>query len=356
MHRTFKLSDIRPNPARDLKAYPPRPNVIEDLRESIRETDFWENVVARELPDGTAEIAYGHHRLEALRREFGEDYEVELIIKELTDEKMLDIMIRENAEEWSDSPMLRAMEAVEATVRHYAKDRIELPAVPERTADAVKRFAPGFAKGRDRRSRSTDHPYTASTLAESLPENPTKIKHALRALEAVETGDVCRADFAGLSMAAAADLLRDLRESKLKNRPPAKPRSLLDFLEDHEKGDDPPPNPAPGPIKRARTRSNPTETPTEIASEPSIPTAPGDDTGKSVAAVKPVGRSFRVRPDAEAVALEPYLQELFWFGEAIDRLKGQADLITSDLKRSDLVRAHAEIRRRINDLEEVLHG
>jgi ParB-like chromosome segregation protein Spo0J len=42
---------------------------IAALKESIGSTDFWDNLVARRALDGHGgiEIAFGHHRLEALK-------------------------------------------------------------------------------------------------------------------------------------------------------------------------------------------------------------------------------------------------------------------------------------------------
>ncbi len=71
----FQLKNIQPNPFRHVDRYPITKEKVEALRESIRTTGFWDNIVAREV-NGKAEITYGHHRLVALREEYGPDHEV----------------------------------------------------------------------------------------------------------------------------------------------------------------------------------------------------------------------------------------------------------------------------------------
>ena len=87
--RVFRVAEIRPNPFRDIERYPLEEKKIEALCESIRTTGFWDNLVARIGEDGKPEIAYGHHRLEAVHRVLGDDAKVGLIIRELDNEKML---------------------------------------------------------------------------------------------------------------------------------------------------------------------------------------------------------------------------------------------------------------------------
>src|SRR5262245_24310269 len=100
----FKLKDIKPNPFRHIERYPIKPEKVAALRESLRTTGYWGNIVAR-LMNGTAEIAYGHHRLNAMREEYAKepDKEISLLIQDLDDEAMLQIMARENMEEWGTS-------------------------------------------------------------------------------------------------------------------------------------------------------------------------------------------------------------------------------------------------------------
>jgi ParB-like chromosome segregation protein Spo0J len=91
------IKNIRPNPFRNSQRYPIRREKVDALRESLRATEYWPNIVARRI-DGGAEIAYGHHRIEAARQEYGVDYEISLVIRDLSDETMFQMMARENRE------------------------------------------------------------------------------------------------------------------------------------------------------------------------------------------------------------------------------------------------------------------
>ncbi len=74
------------------------------LKASIRTTGFWDNLLVRKA--GTAfEVAYGHHRLEALRELvkeslIDEEFELELPVRNLDDATMIRIMASENVEEY----------------------------------------------------------------------------------------------------------------------------------------------------------------------------------------------------------------------------------------------------------------
>jgi hypothetical protein len=94
-----KIRDVLPNPYRDYSLYSIRADKVARLVESIRETGFWENVVGRRKGN-KVEIAYGHHRIEAARKVFKPDDTIPIIIKDLSDDDMLRMMIRENAEEY----------------------------------------------------------------------------------------------------------------------------------------------------------------------------------------------------------------------------------------------------------------
>ena len=61
-----------------------------------------------------AELAYGHHRHIALKEEFGEDYKVSLNIRDLDDALMIQIMARENMDEWASNALI-IQETVRAT-------------------------------------------------------------------------------------------------------------------------------------------------------------------------------------------------------------------------------------------------
>jgi len=173
------------------------------LRESLRATGFWDNVVARMGDDGHPELAYGHHRLAALHEEYPPDHEVNLIIKELDNDQMLKIMARENMDEWASNAMID-METVRATLDAYAAGHIKNMETPQRLDHG------GPAVSYTKPDASRDHerlPYTGVTLANYLgwvitsktdkPDRPnvTKVTTALRALDLVDEGYADLRDF-----------------------------------------------------------------------------------------------------------------------------------------------------------------
>jgi ParB-like chromosome segregation protein Spo0J len=180
------LASVRHNPFRDIDNYPIVREKIEALKASIGSTGFWDNIVARNL-DGTVEIAYGHHRIVALREVLPIDAEIELIIRDLDDATMLRIMADENMSEWTSSAAIE-QETISAVVRAYAQDRITLSKPNGRTRDQL-RHAPSY---RLRRSDDavTEHTYTADTIAQFLRWPVPKVKRALTALAAIEADEV----------------------------------------------------------------------------------------------------------------------------------------------------------------------
>jgi ParB-like chromosome segregation protein Spo0J len=59
------VKDLLPNPFRHLERYPINQEKVEMLARSIKDTSFWDNIVARKATNGSVgkfEIAYGHHR------------------------------------------------------------------------------------------------------------------------------------------------------------------------------------------------------------------------------------------------------------------------------------------------------
>lgn len=207
----FAVKDIRPNPFRHMERYPINREKVAALRESLRATDFWDNVVAR-VVNGKPELAYGHHRLVALKEEYGPSHKVNLILRDLDDERMLQIMARENMEEWGTSAFIE-QETVRAVVEAYAEGRIELPPVSPRARGI--RSAPSFVSGAD-----GDKLYTAQSVAEFLgwlqPNGQTqdKVSYALGALALIEEGVLSEKDFDGLSTKEAEAVVKQARSAR----------------------------------------------------------------------------------------------------------------------------------------------
>lgn len=99
-----KVKNLEPNPFRKIEKYPINREKINALKISIRETTFWDNILARPSGNSKRQIAYGHHRWIALR-ELGVK-EVDIPIRKLDDATMLRIMANENMDAWSLTPVV----------------------------------------------------------------------------------------------------------------------------------------------------------------------------------------------------------------------------------------------------------
>ena len=223
---TFKLKDVRANPFRNIDRYPICREKIEALRASIQTTGFWDNIVAR-AADGGAEIAYGHHRLVALREEYGDDHRITLIVRDLDDETMLRMMADENREEWHHDAIVE-QETVKAVVEAYADGRIKLTKPPKRTKAQVIRYAPSCIAGASS-PPDGDHPaYTAETISRFLgwrKKHPRtgfraseRITRSLDALELIERGVLSEVAFEGLKPTEAKAVIQQTQAAESRHR------------------------------------------------------------------------------------------------------------------------------------------
>ncbi|MHC4179399.1 MAG: ParB/RepB/Spo0J family partition protein, partial [Planctomycetota bacterium] len=206
--KKYRVKDIKPNPFRRLEHYPIDREKVEKLRESIRATGWWGNVMVRKA--GTkCELAYGHHRWVALKEELGNNAEVEVIERKLDDSQMFQIMARENAIEWSPSAEIDH-ETVIAAVEGFADGRWQFEA-PH--SDALKRdirYGNTFVAGEDR-ARDAVPAWTPATLGRFLGgmwvredgKASTKLLNALAALEAKERLSLPDRTFAQLGVQKA---------------------------------------------------------------------------------------------------------------------------------------------------------
>jgi len=187
---------------------------VEALVESIEQTGFWNNLVCREAEDHGYQIAYGHHRLEALFRfadKVDERITVNVEVKDLSDKEMLKIMARENMEEWGSDAWID-LETVRSTVEAYADDRIEIEQPHENAKEHLLRFAPSFVQGSKEDGRPTK-PYTAQAIGKCLgwlqPSGAParRVRESLTALELIERGILDEEQFRGLSTTDVRALL-----------------------------------------------------------------------------------------------------------------------------------------------------
>ncbi|MGD0091751.1 MAG: ParB/RepB/Spo0J family partition protein [Planctomycetota bacterium] len=128
----ISLKELRSNPFQDPTLYPVHRKKVEALKASIRATGFWDNVLVRKSGNGEHyEMAYGHHRLVALKELVREklldpEFQVDVAVRKLDDAAMLRIMANENADEYKATP-----EIVDETVRvarEYLQQQTKTPA------------------------------------------------------------------------------------------------------------------------------------------------------------------------------------------------------------------------------------
>jgi ParB-like chromosome segregation protein Spo0J len=115
----IKIEKIESNPFRPKDAPLDEERIIR-LESTIKSSKFWKNVAVRVHPTkpGKFQLAYGHHRLEVLKR-LGKTRE-DFIVLKLDDETMLKMMAQENGD-WGSSVKFR-MDMVKITY-DFLKER-----------------------------------------------------------------------------------------------------------------------------------------------------------------------------------------------------------------------------------------
>jgi len=164
--KKVQVGSLHPNPYRDFDNYPFVESKIESLRESYRQTTYWGNIIARPRKKGGYEAAFGHHRIEALEREYGKNHLVEIVVRDLSNEMMLKMMARENQDEWGTSADIEA-ETARATIKAYANGDFDFEIMPEDTRKSYIRNAPFFIPG-DVYQNSGTRTYIMMQVAEFL--------------------------------------------------------------------------------------------------------------------------------------------------------------------------------------------
>ncbi len=198
-----KLRNVRPNPFRDIDNYPIRRDKVDALKASMESTDFWNNLNGRCIKKSptTIEIAYGHHRLAALKEIYGPNHEIDIITKNHSDGVMLKMMAAENLQEWqSDSSVTQ--ETIRTTIRALGEGRITIPNTNPTYVGRSLRYAPSYAVG----VRPKDSPgveYTAASIAEFLGFNTRTVEQSLTALEIIERGSIRAKEYKGITDTAA---------------------------------------------------------------------------------------------------------------------------------------------------------
>lgn len=183
----ISLKDVLNNPHRDLMSNPLNEEKIEKLRSSIQDTGFWDNVLVRKSEEhpGKFEIAYGHHRVEAARRE--KMAEADFIVKKLSYDMMLEVMSRENDEAYGND-LRTTIESVSALVKAVASGKIDAKKIAPDEGQGSRpdtyRYAPSFVVGKRSGSKFDLLPYTPLSLGKFL--GFTKVKEGEKGTVQVE--------------------------------------------------------------------------------------------------------------------------------------------------------------------------
>jgi hypothetical protein len=219
----FKLKDIQPNPYRDLVNNPLLPEKVEELVESIRATGYWENIEARIREDGKPEVAYGHHRLEALRVVFGENATIELTVrKDMSDGNIVQKMVRENCETYGRN-VQTIMESQRAAVKALSEGKISEKEMPigNKANTSQLRYAPSFLSG----GEPNKFGYTALSLATflgmvkgtSTKKPQDRFFGCLGALELIEKGLLQERELVGVGTEHLYNIVNVLKEKEKEN-------------------------------------------------------------------------------------------------------------------------------------------
>jgi hypothetical protein len=161
---------------------------IEQLIRSFETTSVWPVLIARKV-NGSVELAFGHHRKAAIEERYGGNFEIDVILQNLSDEDMLKYMASENQHDFA-TPFITEMETVHAVVLAFAAGKIKLeePAAkgaPVRIAPSfipVSRKSPSFLN-------SPQFAYNAKTVAvflgwiDSEGNADDKVNAAINALQ-----------------------------------------------------------------------------------------------------------------------------------------------------------------------------
>lgn len=211
--RSVKLSHLEANPFRDIDNYPFWRDKLDRLKESMRSTGAWPNIIARATEGGSVQLAFGHHRIQAFRELAEEGFFkplVELTIMDLSDDAMLKMMADENAEEFGTNFMLGTMNAVSAVVKAFGEGRIKLEAP---AGGPYVWAAPGFIRQSSTLLKDIKLPYSPASVSHYLgwstkhledgQQAGLRVLTAMAALELIEMG-VCKPQaFQGLTLGEA---------------------------------------------------------------------------------------------------------------------------------------------------------
>ena len=171
---SVKLKDVRPNPYRNFNLDPLSEDKIVKLTHSIEKDGFMGVLTARRKrnEDGTLtelfEIAFGQHRLEAMKQLKQETISLE--VKDCTDAQMLRLMANDNSEDFHHNHALEAILLVKGAVEALAAGKLDEALVSESTRIDKYRFAPHYTEDSQWKFKAQDRskPYNLQSLANAL--------------------------------------------------------------------------------------------------------------------------------------------------------------------------------------------
>ena len=207
MLKSVEVARLKPNPFRRLHEYPIIREKVDALKDSIAQTGFWGNIVGR--PNGDdIEIAYGHHRLVALQEAIGDGELIEVIVRDLSNEHMLQMMANENMEEWGTSAWVE-LETLRAVIEAYGRGEIELPKVPRDTPKQHVRRLP-HATGERSYTISTVAAFLGWTRRHKSDLQPNyACETAFKAIDMIDAGFLSESDLKGLRRSHLANLVKE---------------------------------------------------------------------------------------------------------------------------------------------------
>lgn len=176
---SVSLRAIDANPFRRLGDYPFVERKLEALVRSFGDVGMWEGVIGRQVGN-RYQIAFGHHRVEAARRSGLKS--VPLIVRELSDEEMLQFMGRENMEDYN-ADFLTMLETWEAAVE-YAGGRRQTAQVVD-----IARLL-GWTEPKRSSDQMNDTARACSSAHELLAGSYIK-REALEGLSVRAARDIC---------------------------------------------------------------------------------------------------------------------------------------------------------------------
>jgi len=97
---------------------------VQRLMEGFKQTTFHENLLARPSPTikGKYELVYGHHRLEACRRLYGNNHTINLNTANYSDEQMLIDLCRENLTQGNNADFRHEFDSVILVKKYLSSD------------------------------------------------------------------------------------------------------------------------------------------------------------------------------------------------------------------------------------------